>query len=95
MTTAQVLKELEAYDDPALLKADGFDDALLGVLVGACRSPVLCYDYEKCIQILMRDSAMNRDDAIEYFEFNTVSAYVGERTPLYLQNLRKHKFWLS
>jgi hypothetical protein len=35
------------------------------------------------IEILM-DQGMDHDEAIEYYEFNIVGAYVGEQTPLFV-----------
>jgi len=31
---------------------------------------------------------MDRIDAIEYLEFNTFGAYVGEKTPIYMWDLK-------
>ena len=63
-------------DNPELefLKADGFDDAVIGVNKG-----ILIYSSKKCIEILKKD--MLEKDAIEFFEFNVSGSYVGEKTP--------------
>jgi len=45
----------------------------------------VCYDYEKCIKILMRRDKMDYETAAEYMEFNVVGAWVGESTPCFLQ----------
>jgi hypothetical protein len=88
MTTEEIITELnEAFEDELLL-ADGFEDALLGTVVGACRSPVACYDYDKCVEILMRRDGMDEEAACEYLDYNAVGAYVGELTPLFLHNMR-------
>jgi hypothetical protein len=68
-------------DYPELLKINGFDEAVLGV-VERCDLQVVCYDRNKVIEILMRD--MSYEEAIEYFEFNILGAYMGEHTPVYL-----------
>ena len=70
-----------AEDYPELLTLDGFDEAILGV-VERCDLLVVCYDRNKILEILMRD--MNLDEAMEYFEFNILGAYMGESTPVYL-----------
>jgi hypothetical protein len=57
-------------DDPDTLFADGFEDALIGIGRQFNRELAL-YDYEKCIEILMERDGMSREDAIEFFEFNT------------------------
>ena len=69
---------LENYYDEDFLIADGFDDAVIGVEINSMR---LIYSVSKCIEILQEH--MNEEDAIEYFEYNVSSAYVGEQTPIW------------
>jgi len=65
--------------------ADGFDDALVGTTISAFgRKQVALYDYDKCILILMHDNHMKEDDAIEYFDYNVIGAWVGEGTPIFI-----------
>lgn len=71
-------KILEDYED--VLIADGFDDAVIGIEPMTMR---VVYDIDKVIEILM-DQGMDNDEAIEYYEFNIVGAYVGEQTPLFV-----------
>ena len=70
----------EEYGD--LLFADGFDDAILGVAERIGMEVVVAYSTPKIIEILSRD--MTEDEAVEYFEFNILGAYMGERTPIYI-----------
>ena len=69
---------------PELLKADGFDEAILGV-VQRMDVQALCYDKDKVIEILMQD--MSHEEAVEYFEYNVAGAWVGEFTPFFLQKM--------
>jgi hypothetical protein len=71
-------KILEWYSDDELLKANGFDEAVIGIDDSSMR---LIYSKNKCIEILCRD--MNEEDANEYFEYNVKPAYVGEKTPIW------------
>ena len=65
--------------------ADGFDDAFVGTTISAFgRKQVALYDYYKCILILMHDNHMSEEDAIEYFDFNVIGAWVGEGTPIFI-----------
>jgi|TARA_R110000823_G_C15844909_1_gene491580 hypothetical protein len=66
----------------SLLKLDGFDEALIGTAVGYSQQECCAYDFGKVIEILMRD--MSEDEAIEFFDFNIVGAYVGESTPIFI-----------
>jgi len=70
---------LENYSHEELIKADNFDDAVVGIEVNTFR---LVYSIDKMIAILTKD--MSYEDAIEYLDFNVFSAYVGERTPIYI-----------
>jgi hypothetical protein len=70
---------IENYQDEEILKADGFDDAVIGIEVHSMR---LIYSVQKCIDILKEDE-MDEIDAIEYFEYNVLGAYVGEKTPIW------------
>jgi hypothetical protein len=44
---------------------------------------IALYDQEKCIEHLMEAYECTRDVAEEYFEFNVVRSYVGDRTPAF------------
>jgi hypothetical protein len=71
-------KIIEKYQDETFLKADGFDEAIIGVDETQMR---LIYSVSKCIEILMRD--MPEEDVMDYFNFNVSGAYVGEKTPIW------------
>lgn len=66
------------------LVADGFDEAIIGIGRQFNKNLVI-YDEDKCIQILMERDGMSEEEAIEFFEFNVVGAYVGEYTPIYVR----------
>lgn len=88
MTPADMIESIrENYPD--CLLADGFEDAVIGVVDGACRNPVVCYDYDKCAQILIERDGMSEEEAYEYIDFNVTGAYVGEMTPLFLHDWRR------
>lgn len=91
MTTATILEYLEQnYQDEELLLADGFEDAILGVVEGGTRGPVVCYDYELCVKILVA-KGMEEEVAFEWMDFNVLGAYVGEKTPLFLHDWRRRE----
>jgi hypothetical protein len=69
---------IERYEDETFLKADGFDDAIIGVDETTMR---LIYSVSKCIEILMRE--MSEEDAVEYFNFNVSGSYLGDKTPIW------------
>ena len=77
------LLSLLGKEDEILL-ADGFDEALIGHAAGM--EPRAVYDYDRCIDVLVEDG-MDREGALEYFEFNTVGAHVGEQTPVFVRQM--------
>jgi len=75
----------EQYGDDILLM-DGFDDCVVGVVEQFGRPPIVCYDRDKLIRQMV-DDGMTEEEAEEFFEFNQIGAWVGERTPCFLTNL--------
>lgn len=69
---------LEQYEDEEILIADGFDQAIIGIEESSMR---LIYSVNKCIEILTED--MSEEDALEYFSYNVIGSYVGEKTPIW------------
>jgi len=78
------IQELVESYDSEMLTADGFDDAIIGVSERFGRSPVIAYDKDKCIQVLMDRDGMDYEDAIEFFNFNVIGAWVGDGTPEFI-----------
>lgn len=76
-------KFCEIYgDDLLFMHEPEFDEAILGVAERAGGDPVVAYDIARVLRVLERD--MSPDEAREYFDFNIGCAYVGEKTPLYI-----------
>jgi hypothetical protein len=71
---------IDAHPDEDFLIADGFDNAIIGIDVKTMR---VIYSVQKCIDILMNEHEMTDEEAVEYFEFNVESAYMGEKTPIW------------
>ena len=71
--------------NPEAMMADGFDEAVMGMCVQFGCDPLVAYDYEKCIDILMKKDGMTRIEAIDYIEFNVLGAYVGLNTPVFIK----------
>jgi len=73
--------------DENILYADGFEEAFIGVVSSKGSRPKACYDYEKCISVLILRDKMSQDEAEEFFNYNVADAYVGEHTPAFLTPL--------
>lgn len=90
-------ERIAEYNEEALT-ADGFDDAIIGIVnQGGTSKFLVLYDSEKCIEIIMEQ--MKKDEekpgegcdlytmAVEHFEYNVSGGYVGENTPMFLTKL--------
>jgi hypothetical protein len=79
-------EELAAQHGEDLLFLDppeSFDRCIVGVAHRCGMEPVVVYDQEEVINSLML-GGMDREEAEEWFSFNTAGAYVGPRTPMFL-----------
>lgn len=74
---------LEYYYGEEILVADGFDSAVIGIEQNTMR---LIYSVRECIEILVLNG-MSIEEAIEYFDFNVKSAYVGDKTPIWCDDM--------
>ena len=81
MTRSEILAM--NFPDTDILVADGFDDAIIGVCSHSFRA---VYSVSKCIAILVQEHDMEPGEAREYFDFNVSGAYVGEMTPIFVED---------
>jgi hypothetical protein len=72
---------LENYSEEEILKADGFDDAVIGIDTHMR----LVYSISKSLDILVKDG-MTMEDAMEHFYYNVSGSYVGEKTPIWVED---------
>jgi hypothetical protein len=61
----------------------GYDDCIIGVGIRFGQEPIVMYSYEKVIEKLIADG-LDYEEAEEWFDFNMIGAWVGERTPGFL-----------
>jgi len=73
---------MDAYPDLTFLKADGFDDCVIGVDM-VSSSPRLIYSVTKVINKLVDSDGMTYEEAIEHYEYNIAGSHVGEQTPIW------------
>jgi len=75
-------KILEQYDDEDILIADGFDDAVIGIVTNFVDQLRLVYSVKKCIEILMKDDEMSYEEAYKYFTYKVSGGYI-ENGPIW------------
>jgi len=73
-------KILEWFPEEEILKADGFDNAIIGIDDTSMR---LIYSVNKCIEILVSEENLNEEDALDHFYYNVKGSWVGEKTPIW------------
>tara|TARA_R100000234_G_C5001845_1_gene180669 strand:+ start:2883 stop:3203 length:321 start_codon:yes stop_codon:yes gene_type:complete len=72
---------------------DDYEDAFIGLGYQQYNGPIAIYDASKCIEILtnnfMDDPDCNdwedaNEMAVEYFDYNSVGAWYGDKTPIFI-----------
>ena len=80
-----------------LVKADGLEDAIIGVGSRMNMPDVLIYSYNKCVDILMEKEGWTHEEAIEWMDYNVVGAWVG--SSLFYKNdiwiIKKYQLLMS
>ena len=76
-------EELSALNPDALL-VDGLNEAVIGFGHQFTNAPVAIYDYDKCIEIYMRDNGWDYEEAMEWMSFNVIGAWMGVGTPIFM-----------
>ena len=74
-------------DHPAfegLLTADRFDEAIIGIGQRCSQRDAVVYDADKMVKLLAGREGWEYDEALEFLEFNTFGAWVGEHTPIWM-----------
>ena len=72
-------------DEPQYLIANGFNKAIIGIGSRINMEDIVCYDYDKCVDILIKDQHMEYEDAIEWMDFNVCGAWMGDKTPIFIR----------
>ncbi len=77
----EIRELIDLYESPAM-QIDGHDNAIIGAgEVGSDGEYILVYSEQRILLNLM-DEGMDQEEAIEFYEFNIAGCYIGEGTPL-------------
>lgn len=79
MTYVEKVQEIIEIDENIILFND-LDDALIGYTQGEYGEPVALYDEDIVIDLLMEDG-MDKEEAIEHYNFNILGTKLGAYTP--------------
>lgn len=83
------IKEEISEINPDALIADGFDEAIIGMAERINLGPIVAYSVEKIIEILMNRDGMSYEEAQEFYDFNIVGSWMGEFTPVFVNEIKK------
>jgi hypothetical protein len=82
--------------DLLFLSEEEYDKAIIGIFTqnathdGKPALPVVAYDYEKVIDVLIDLlEGCSREEAVEFHDFNQACAWLGPLTPVYIENLNR------
>ena len=88
-TLCEYFSQWDDFDDTVWY--DEFDAAFVGFGWQFNVGPVVVYDQERVMEILVADGYGDSEDpemdALEHFNFNVIGGYVGERTPIFLTHV--------
>ena len=68
-----------------MIKADGLDEAIVGVGSRCGQEDMIVYNVDKVLEILMQRDGMSDTEAVEFFEFNIQGSWQGEETPVWVR----------
>lgn len=93
ITMRKTLEILAEEQEISLLFLDGHDNAIVG-LGRQFNNYAVVYNQNIVISNLCK--SMSYEDALEFYDFNIVGAYVGENTPIFVDlDIENHDFWAT
>lgn len=84
-----MLREDISEINPEALLIDGFDEAIIGMAERINLGPVVAYDIQTILKIMIERDEMTYEEAIEYFEFNILGAWAGDNTPIFINKIEE------
>ena len=69
-----------------------YEDAIIGIAHRSGTELIVAYDYDKVLELLTErfkkeGSPDLHMDAVEWFDFNIIGSWVGDKTPIFIQTL--------
>lgn len=82
MKPEEIIELMTGLNEEALTM-DGFHDAIIGIVDRFGMSSIFLYDWQKCIDILIKSGCESVEEAEEYLHFNCLGAWMGDGTPAF------------
>jgi|TARA_R100001244_G_scaffold114823_1_gene85095 hypothetical protein len=84
MTIDEFIGDYDIDDGSPVVFHPGMEEAFLGFSFRFNDGPLATYDRDKVMEIYIRDNKWTYEEALEWFDFNDIGAWVGEKTPVYM-----------
>ena len=85
---ADWIDEQDPDEKEPVIHYPDLEKAIIGVVERFGMIPVILYDRDKVIEILMK-GGMSEDSAEEWFEFNTIGTWAGKGTPAFARLIQE------
>jgi len=90
MTNIDEVLEMMEEENPEACYPTDLKEAIIGVVRRKGMESQILLDQDKCVEILMARDKMSYEDAVEYLEFNTYNAFIGEKsTPCFAELIKQ------
>ena len=75
--------DLHEYAEGSIL-LDGLETAIVGIVEEFGNGNRILYSKSKILDILQKRDGMTYEEAEEYYDYNIIGGYFGERNPVFL-----------
>ena len=82
----QIANNYVGGDELLFMEQEYFDDAIIGVATSSLGMMAVAYSEPKVIDLIIKHDRMTPDEAMEHYQFNILGAYVGENTPVFIDD---------
>ena len=74
---------LNFLEEESVVQLEGLDDCICGIVERFGMERVLLYNTNKIIEKMVEEDGMPYFEALEFFDFNILGAWFGDRTPCF------------
>jgi hypothetical protein len=83
----QIADNYVGGDELLFMEQEYFDEAIIGVATSSLGMMAVAYSEPRIIELLIKHDRMTPEEAMEHYQFNILGAYVGENTPVFIDDL--------
>ena len=82
MSLRELIDEYAANSE--MLVMDGYEDCIAGIVERYGQDPIVCYSKERVLAKMVDEGMEDEQEALEFYEFNQLGAWMGDGTPCFL-----------